>query len=101
MIKKKLKFYAADDKMINDIEALEGGTCRYVGRRWDPVAKNFPPLDQPSEVSALPEYVMAVKYGDLVPADQSTADYCGVKFIPNNPAEAVALQGKKASFQSK
>lgn len=76
-----LKLLAVGTKMINDHAALEAGVCRYIGRRWDLSLHGFPATDTPSEVKPLPEYVLAVQRGDLAPADEKTAKYCGVPFV--------------------
>jgi len=89
----KLKLLAVGTKMINDHDALDGGVCRYIGRRWDATLHGFPPSDKPSEVRPLPEYVYAVQHGDLAPADQATADYCGVQFIKPQQADLAELAG--------
>lgn len=79
----KLKLLAVGNKLINDHDALAAGTCRYIGRRWDAAQHGFPPTTEPSVVRPLPEYVRAVQEGDLAPADEETAKYCGVSFTPS------------------
>lgn len=75
---KKLRLLAVGTRLIHDHKALEAGVCRYIGRKWDATVKGWPATDIPSEVDPLPEYVYAVKVGDLAPADEETAQYCGV-----------------------
>jgi hypothetical protein len=75
----KLKLKAVGTKLVHDHDALRAGTCRYIGRRWDVNLKGWP-VTEPSEVKPSPDYVLAVKHGDLAPANQETADYCGVSF---------------------
>jgi len=96
----KLKLFASADKMINDHDALEAGVCRYIGRKWDATLKGFPATDKPSEVKPLPEYVLAVKIGDLLPADEKTAEYCGVPFVAAKKADVANLSGD-APFNGK
>jgi len=88
----KLKLIAVGTRMINDIDALEAGICRYIGRRWDASLHGFP-ADKPSEVRPLPEYVQAVQRGDLAPADEATAKYCGVPFNKQPEADVANLAG--------
>lgn len=89
----KLKLFAVGTKMINDHDALEAGTCRYIGRRWDASLHGFPATETPSEVRPLPEYVKAVQVGDLAPADEATAEYCGVAFNPPPQADLAVMAG--------
>lgn len=83
----KLKLLAVGTKMVNDHDALNAGVCRYIGRRWDASLKGYPATDTPSEVKPLGEYVHAVQIGDLAPADEATASYCGVPFIKPKKAD--------------
>jgi hypothetical protein len=76
----KLKLHAVGNKMINDLEALHRGISRYIGRKWDGKLKGFPPTAEPSVVNTTTEYVKLVQQGDLAPADEETAKYCGVPF---------------------
>ena len=87
----KLKLLAVGTKMISDHDALDGGVCRYIGRKWDNQLKGFPASDTPSEVKPLGEYVYAVKIGDLAPADEATAKYCGVPFIKPTKADVAEV----------
>lgn len=80
----KLKLIAVGTKLIHDYKALDAGVCRYIGRRWDATLKGWPVTDKPSEVDPMPEYVEAVKRGDLAPGDEETAKYCGVSFSSQN-----------------
>lgn len=100
MKKQTLNFYPAGDKLVNDFAALEAGICRYVGRKFNPLTKCIETTGKPTEVQALPEYVIATKLGDLIPADKSTADYCGVEFNQNIiEALSASLGNGKVSFQ--
>lgn len=81
---KKLKLLPVGNLLINDHAALKDGIDRKIGRRWDPQAKWYVPTGSPQEVEAQHEYVLAVKQGDLMPADAETAKYCGVPFTPPN-----------------
>ena len=55
---------------------------RFVGRKPVTVdgVTHWEPLADPVEVPAIGEYVIAIKNGDLLPANKETADFCGVKF---------------------
>lgn len=77
--------------MVNDHKALDAGVCRYIGRRWDATLHGFPATDTPSEVEALPEYVLAVQNGDLAPADEKTAKYCGVTWVKPSKGETASV----------
>ena len=84
----KLKLFAVGDKLINDLDALKRGISRYIGRKWDASLKGFPPADEPSVVPTSIEYVKMVQQGDLAPADEETAKYCGVPFIKHESVVA-------------
>jgi hypothetical protein len=75
-----LNFFPFGNALISNFEALDAGTVRYVGRRFDRDLKGFPPTGQAESVKPLHEYVLAAQRGDLIPADQETADYCGCEF---------------------
>lgn len=94
-----LKLHAVGTKLINDHDALIAGTCRYIGRRWDAELKGWPATEEPSKVRPLSEYVMAVKHGDLIPADKETADYCSVPFAAPAPVSSANIG--QTSFNGK
>jgi len=90
----KLSLKASGSKLIHDLDALTAGISRYIGRKWDAEVKGWPESG-PSEVNVKPEYVTAVKHGDLLPGNKETADYCGVAFssISTNEAETPQVSG--------
>lgn len=91
MQKKTLRVKSSPQAMVTDFEALAAKVRRYVGRSYDPTLgpidpetnKNvggWPLKDGIDEIPYRPEYVQAVKEGDLIAADKATADMCGVPF---------------------
>jgi hypothetical protein len=96
----KLKLRAVGNKLINDHDALDAGTCRYIGRKWDSSLKGYP-ATEPSVVRPLPEYVIAVQNGDLAPADEATAKYCGVPFISEPEATEPAIPNDTLPYDGK
>jgi hypothetical protein len=94
---KKLRFYARGESMVCNIEYLERGIRKFIGRRHDPLIGDpfndpetgvaihtggFVPLHEPEEVPYRAEYVRECKAGCLWPADAETAALCGVPFDP-------------------
>jgi hypothetical protein len=65
---------------------LRPPTRRFIG--WNLVTVNvdnqvrfgYEPKTEPDDVAYHWDYVQAVRNGELVPADQETADLCGVAF---------------------
>lgn len=71
------------------VPRLYGNVCRYVGRAAGAGLESALPFEefpsQPRDV--FQEIVRHVRFGDLAPADEPTAIYCGVKFTaPVKPA---------------
>jgi hypothetical protein len=107
-----LKVRARANRLILDLEAMAAGARRYVGRQYthehpertakaiDAATKEAVRVDEPtlydhrshwprhpdSIVSkpARPEYMRAVKNGDLLAADEATAKLCGVKLAEHD-----------------
>lgn len=89
----KLSFRARGTDMVQDLEAMEAGIRRYVGRRA--VNKDgaqagsvadlvgWVPTDAAQEVPFRHEYVRAARDGGLWCADEATAKACGVEFDPS------------------
>ncbi len=83
---KTLRFHARGDSLVQDFAAMERSLPmrRYVGRKYKEVKLGqwgFAPKDEAETVSThFNEYVKACKAGDLWPADEETAAYCGVEF---------------------
>lgn len=83
MTPKKLRFHARGDALVQNFEKLEAGIKSFLGRKYkevEPGQWGFVPTDEADEVPYRAEYVKACKDGDLSPADEATADACGVDF---------------------
>lgn len=108
-----LKVRARADRMIVDLEAMKAGARRFVGRQYTPDHPDRTPeamkaiakpvrVDEPTaydhrahwprqdvvEKPARSEYVLAVKRGDLLAADEATAKLCGVKLAEHDKIHA-------------
>lgn len=102
---KTLSFFARGTDLVQDIDAMEAGVRRYIGRRS--IDKDGKPTsvislvagwDVSKEPSVVPyhyDYVKAAKDGCLWPADKETADACGVPFDPKFGAESSPDEKKK------
>jgi hypothetical protein len=83
MIPQTLRVRARGTSLVPNHEAEEAGTRRFIGRKYAEVSPGqwgFEPTNAVEDVPNRPEYVKAVKDGDLWAADQATADACGVAF---------------------
>ena len=81
MAQKVLTVYASDNgSLVVNIAALEANIRRFVGRVYDEEVKGFVKKSEPETLAYKHEYRQAVIDGDLVAANQETADICGVKF---------------------
>jgi hypothetical protein len=79
----KLVVRASGLALVSDLEALEAGVKRFVGRRLDPsvgVAGGWVLKEEVSELPVRAEYTQALKEGDLEAANKETADHAGVVF---------------------
>lgn len=77
------KVLAAGTAMVTDYEALRSNARRYIGRQFDGSlgpAGGWVPSKEPVVIPDRPEYRQAIREGDLIAADQSTASICGVGF---------------------
>ena len=96
---KKLRVLARGTAMVFDLERHDAGVRRFVGRKHDRTLGSatrdesgnevrqggWPPSHKPVEPDEVPfraEYMLAVRDGDLWPADEESAALCGVKFDP-------------------
>lgn len=81
--KRLLRVFAAGDAMVSNLEAEEAGARRYIGRRYDGEGPNgegrWVPTGEVVEVPYRAEYVAALRAGELMPADDETAQLAGVK----------------------
>lgn len=109
---KTLSFLARGSAMVFDLDAHENGVRRFVGRKHDKaigfpskdkdgnvtMSGGWPALHEAQAVSARGEYLLACRNGDLWPADEATAQYCGVKFDPRYGGEHEALKEAKTEL---
>lgn len=89
---KKLRLLANGSIMLPNYKAHEAGARRYIGRQYDPSvgpAGGWPSTGKPEEVDCLAEYIIAVRQGDVLPADSESAALCGVPFDSSSFAESV------------
>jgi len=72
----------AVDGILCPVPRLYGNVCRYVGRPNGAGLEATLPFEEiPSKPrDVFQEIVRHVRFGDLEPADEPTAVYCGVKF---------------------
>lgn len=80
----KIRVKCSGTAMVPDVDALNAGLRRFIGRMWVQPKYGWEACEDAVEVKALPEYVRAVKEGDLLPADKETADFCKVSFESEN-----------------
>jgi hypothetical protein len=97
---KKLRVRARGTAMVPNMEALDAGARRFIGRVFDPTlgpAGGWPASPDITEVPRRAEYLFAVRDGDLWAADEETAQFCGVKFDPSfgGEGEEPAKKSKK------
>lgn len=110
-----LKVRARANRMVVDHEALAAGARRFVGRLYEPEHEARTPkaleaitkpvrIDEPTaydhrphwprhpdgvvEKPARAEYLLAVRRGDLLAADEATAKACGVKLADHEKIHA-------------
>lgn len=86
---KKLSVLAAGTALVHDLDALDGGVLRFVGRKHDPsLGKNggWVPSNEPVEIPYRAEYIQELKAGALLPADEATAKAAGLPFQNSKPA---------------
>lgn len=101
---KQLRFYAGknaqgEPTLTSDHEMLARGNVRYIGytKGTGPDGFGFvPSTTTPSTVNTNPlydaDYRKAAKAGEIVPADQETADWCGVKFVSSVSEQPVKTE---------
>lgn len=80
-----LSFRARGTALVQNHARLEAGIKAFVGRKFvevSPGVWGFAPTGQAETVEYAAEYVKACADGDLWPADQATADACGVPLDP-------------------
>jgi len=109
-----LKVRARADRMVVDFEAMKSGARRFVGRQYtaehpartpkamaaalspvridEPTAydhrSHWPRRQDTVEKPARAEYMIAVKRGDLLAADDATAKLCGVSLAEHDKIHA-------------
>lgn len=102
----RVKANAESGVLVAHLEALDAGMRRYVGRVRDSslrdveaqVDSGWPATDEPttltpSSVDHLTQYLLELKHGHLLPADEPTARLAGVRM----PASATTSPPKAAS----
>lgn len=88
-----LRVRARGTALVQDIDALDANTKRFIGRAYkevEPGVWGFVPTGEDAVVRAHTEYVRELKEGMLWPADEATAKRCGVKFDPTFGGEGKA-----------
>lgn len=90
-----LRFTLAPFTLIDDYDALMSTppTMRKLGVRLEEVSPGrhgHVPTGEVIEVSARGEYLKHARNGELIPADQATAAYCGLPFSPKPTKKADA-----------
>lgn len=117
----KLKFYAKDDLLVTEPGApmVTGQAVRYVGRELVPgygptpngtpgKGATFPATAEPYECDSETErgqalirrvYIDTTRHNEqpLWPADQATADACGVPFVAVTVKDGVAVPASSAT----
>lgn len=79
----KLLVKSNPNSLVTDFKALDANVKRFLNRIFNPSVgpQGGWELDpNPSEVDACPEYLRALKDGDLIPANKETAEYANLPF---------------------
>lgn len=92
-----LRVRASGTALVQDHERLDAGTRAYVGRRMEerkdrPGEYGFAPTGEVAEIPYRPEYIHALQAGDLMPADDATADAAGLTLTPRPSGAPNALR---------
>lgn len=85
---KSLLVYPAAGKLIVNHEMLARGIFNMVGRVFDKALRGYKMAGQPVAVKNDNYYLRKIKDGDLLAANQETAQYCQVA-LHTSPAEEV------------
>lgn len=83
----RLSFKASGDRLYPDLHAMAHSNMRrYIGRTFDGSIPGFVPMTEPHEIEVqamhLADYRQALIDGDLLPGNESTAKFAGLKFNP-------------------
>lgn len=106
----KLKFFAREDLLVRRAGVLPrvGEATRYYGRKFDAAMRGYPATEEPFRVDADSDHgrkcARACKSESaLWPADEATAQHCGVPFTPVEFVDGawVAKQAHKADLGKK
>lgn len=96
-----LKFYAKSNKLVRVPGAMPsiGQADMYVGRTFDPTTRGYPAHEHPYEVAeeskaALRLIKLIQRESSLWPADEYTAEYCNVDFVPVEFSAGVFVEKK-------
>ena len=78
----KLKVFSSDKSLIADLNTIGKLNIprKFIGRVFDPAVNGFVLKKEPEEIENRSEYINFVKQGDLIAADEQTANICGVNF---------------------
>lgn len=82
-----LKFHPAPDRVAKKPEARVAGHAQpYIGRKFDAESREFRALADPAEVpddgsKRTQRFKRLCAKGALLPADEATAQACGVEFV--------------------
>lgn len=86
-MKNRLKFWAKEDLLVSlpNSVRIVGQPARYVGRKFDPSTKGYPATKEPYECEAKSRegrrlISLMRRESSLYPADQETAEICGVPY---------------------
>lgn len=81
---KELRFKAVEGSMVRDYGAMASGIGRFVGYTLNRETGNFELNGEEKVVTQkdpnFSEYLLALRSGDLAPADAATAKLAGVEF---------------------
>ncbi len=63
---------SSKEAFVQDFEAMDQGVRRYIGRTFDAEAKGWRLNENPMRLPILPEYLSALRNGELIPVDDET-----------------------------
>lgn len=104
----RLRFLAKEDRLVPvpGVTPYAGQLMPYVGRRFDAENRAYPATDEPFEcdsespVGRRLAFEITRRDGDLWPADEATAQFCGVSFARTQFKDGVHLAAVVAAKKS-